>query len=283
MHYVRRILLACLIVISVFAFLQRKLMYPASQATSLVVSNFPQLAENFHSASDEVLTTSDKVTIKGWHLQCGPENSDRLILLFHGNGGHRGGRGHWYTIAKSINADVLAIDYHGYGDSGGSPSESALISDAEAAWKHAVDALKYQPSQIVIVGESLGGGVSVQLAAAKCRQKTPPAGLVLSATFLSMVDVASRKFYWLPVRMILLDRYRSDQHIANVQCPILQFHGDSDTLVPLESAQKLHDLAPETSSNGTAKAIHVFAGAGHNDLLRQHGWTIRDHIGKFIR
>jgi fermentation-respiration switch protein FrsA (DUF1100 family) len=223
------------------------------------------------------------VTIKGWHLQVAATPADRIILLFHGNAGHRAFRGNWYEIAKSLHADVLAIDYHGYGDSGGSPSEPALISDAQSAWNYAVTILKFQPAQIVIVGESLGGAVGVQLAAEKCRRGTPPGGLVLVATFSSMLEVASYQFPWLPIRFLLTDRYRSDRSIVDVTCPILQFHGDQDTLVPLSLATRLHQLAPATSSSGKAKALQILRDTGHNDILYLHGQTILDEMAKFIR
>jgi fermentation-respiration switch protein FrsA (DUF1100 family) len=283
MHLVRNALLIFLGVLAVFASLQRQMMYPAMRAESLDASAFPQLTQTFHAATDVVLTTPDNVKIRGWYLQAAAEKSDRLILLFHGNGGHRAHRGNWYMIAKSLNADVLAVDYHGYGDSEGSPSEAALISDAHVAWKHAVEELKYEPSQIVIVGESLGGGVAVQLAAEKCGDETPPAGIVLCATFASMLETASNRFRWLPVRFVLLDRYRSDRHIGNVTCPILQFHGDQDTLIPLFMGKRLHDLAPEKSLSGKPKLLHVLKGAGHNDVFPLHGRAVRDHMEKFIR
>ena len=283
MLFVRIVLLAYLGVLGLFALIQRQMMYPAMRAASLDAAAFPDLNRTFHRASDVELTTPDKVKIKGWFLQATAEKSDRLILLFHGNGGHRAHRGQWYSIARSLNSDVLAIDYHGYGDSGGSPSEKALISDASAAWKYAIEQLQYQPSQIVIVGESLGGGVAVQLAATQCRQNAAPAGLVLSATFCSMLETASHRYWWLPVRFLLLDRYRSDQHISDVTCPILQFHGDRDTLIPLPMAEKLQRLAPDKSSSGRPKQLIVFPGAGHNDLLYLHGRTIRDHMAAFIR
>jgi pimeloyl-ACP methyl ester carboxylesterase len=283
MYFVRIFLLFIFGLLAAFAFLQRQLMYPAMRATSLAVKLFPQLEETFHKATDVELKTPDKVTIRGWHLQANAQVSDRLILLFHGNGGHRAHRSNWYQIARSLEADVLTIDYHGYGDSGGSPSEKALLSDADAAWRYAVDELKYQPSQIVIVGESLGGGVGVQLAAKLCRNKTIPAGLVLSATFPSMLEAASRKFWWLPVRFLLLDRYRSDKHIGDVSCPLLQFHGDQDTLIPLSMGQKLHGLAPAMSFSGKAKQMVILEDAGHNNMLHLHGRLIRDHMATFIR
>jgi fermentation-respiration switch protein FrsA (DUF1100 family) len=283
MNFLRRLLVAYLIVIAVFSYLQRQMMYPAARAASLSVEAFPELEQYFHTATDLEITTGDKVTIKGWHLQVKATQADRLILLFHGNGGHRAHRGSWYDIARTLNADVLVIDYHGYGDSGGSPSEKALIQDAAAAWEYAVATLKYQTAQIVIVGESLGGAAGVQLAAEKCRRGTPPCALVLVATFSSMVDVASYQFPWLPVRFFLIDRYHSDKNIVDVTCPILQFHGDQDTVVPLRFGQRLHQLAPAVSSGGKAKALHILQGTGHNDILHLHGWSIRDAMATFIR
>lgn len=283
MHFVRRIVIAYLIVMAVLSFIQRRLMYPATRASELSVAAFPQLEQTFHSAADIELKTRDQVAIRGWYLQAAAMPSDRLILLFHGNGGNRVHRGSWYTIAHSLNADVLAMDYHGYGDSGGSPSEPALMMDAEAAWEHAVKELKFQPGQIVIVGESLGGGVSVQLAAAISQQGTPPAALVLVATFSSMLDVAAARFRWLPVRWLLLDRYRSDKAIVRVTCPILQFHGDQDTLVPLSFARRLHELTPAKSSGGVAKKFLLLRGAGHNNMLDRSGRIIRDEMANLIR
>ena len=282
MHFLRRCLLLYLIVITLFASIQRRLMYPASQAAELPAAAFPQLEQAFAFATDIELRTPDGVTVRGWHLQAAEEPSEKVVLLFHGNGGHRAHRGNWYTIARSLNADVLAIDYHGYGDSAGSPSEATLRMDAECAWEYAVQELKYQPEQIVILGESLGGGVGVRLAATMCQRGTPPGALVLVATFSSMLEVASYHFPWLPVRFLLLDRYRSDEAIPVVTCPILQFHGDQDTIVPLTFAERLHAVTPQESTSGVAKTFHVLPGAGHNDILERYGRFIRDELEKSV-
>jgi fermentation-respiration switch protein FrsA (DUF1100 family) len=282
MYLIWRGLVFYLILVGLLALLQRKMMYPAGRAGSLDADLFPGLAETFYSADDVDLKTPDGVTIRGWYLKVAEKPSDRLILLFHGNGGHRAHRENWYIIAHSLKADVLAMDYHGYGDSEGSPSEKNLIADAQATWSHATKELKYRPDQIVIVGESLGGGVSVQLAAERCRATEEPAGLVLVATFSSMVDAASSHYPWLPVRYVLLDRYRSDKHIGDVSCPILQFHGDVDTIVPIRLAKKLHETAPAKSSSGKARILTIFPGTTHNDVLYRNGREVRDQMAKFI-
>jgi len=279
----RGLLIAVLIVFGPITLLQRKLMYPALREDSLPVARFPELKIPFREAIDVELTTADSVKIRGWYLKVEPQPSDRLILFLHGNGGHRAYRAHWYALAASLKADVLTIDYHGYGDSGGRPSEKALVMDAEAAWDHATTQLNYQPSQIFLLGESLGGGVAVQLAATACDRKQVPGGLILIATFSSMLDVARLHYRWLPVRLILADRYLSDRKIGGVTCPILQFHGDQDTVVPLDNGQKLFAAAPQMAFDGQAKAFHTLPMTGHNGILNQNKTIIREQLSRFLQ
>lgn len=279
----RRLLIAGLIVVAFLTWFQRKLMYPAMRAESLETAQFPVLRQFFQQAEDIELLTPDGVRIRGWRLQAESSPAEHVLLLFHGNGGHRAHRAFWYEVARSLNMDVIAIDYHGYGDSEGSPSEKALIQDAAATWDYAVAKCGYQPSQIVIAGESLGGAVGVRLAAEQCRNGTAPGGLVLVATFDSMLRTASWHYPFLPVRWLLLDRYHSDRHIPDVSCPILQVHGTNDTIVPLEFARNLFMTAPDQSAGGTQKSFLEIPDAGHNDLLSDHARTIRDAMAEMLK
>lgn len=277
-------LLICYLILCVFAAVfQRHLLYPATKADSLPVDSYPELQRLFEKRTDVEFPSHDDAMIRGWHLQVQSTPSDKLILLLHGNGGHRAFRTRWYELARSLNTDVLTIDYHGYGDSEGTPNELALISDAKATWEYAVSKLGYSSSKIVILGESLGGGVGVQLAAIQCRKDQAPAGLILSATFSSMVETASRKFPWLPVNLMLQDRYRSDRHIPEVNCPLLQFHGADDTLVPLSLGRKLHELAPAKSASGIPRSMIVFPQTEHNNVLRLNADAMRKQIEDFLR
>jgi len=283
MLLIRRLVIVVLMIMGLIAIFQRKLMYPAAQAERLPAASFPFLGQFYEKQNDVQMKTTDGVIIRGWHLQLGQTPANRLVLLFHGNSGHRAGRTLWYEVAASLGCDVLAIDYRGYGDSEGQPSEAGLIRDGLAAWDYANADLKYRPGQILIVGESLGGGVAIQLAAHACLRQEIPGGLVLLATFDSMLNAASHNFPWLPVRRFLLDRYHSDQHIADVKCAVLQFHGDQDTIVPLKLGRRLHALTPPTSMQGQPKVLKIFAGAGHNNLLRRHAPAIRDEMRQLFR
>ncbi len=282
MYVVGGLLICYLVICIVATTFQRHLLYPATKAESLPVGSIAELKLSFETLTDVEFPSHDDAIIRGWHLQVASTPSEKLILLLHGNGGHRAYRTRWYELASSLKTDVLTIDYHGYGDSEGTPNEPALISDAKATWEYAVAKLGYSPSKIVILGESLGGGVGVQLAAIQCRRNQAPAGLILSATFSSMVETASRKFPWLPVKLMLQDRYHSDRHIPEVNCPLLQFHGADDTLVPVSLGQRLHELAPAKSVSGIPKSMIVFPQTEHNNVLRLNADAMRTQIADFL-
>ena len=116
------------------------------------------------------------------------------MVCFHGNAGDRSTRTGWYRLLNALDVDVLAVDYHGYGDSDGTISETALESDCDAAWDYAVTQLDRRPGDIVIVGTSLGGAAAIYLASKQSEAGTPPAALVTVATFSSMVDAGSSHY-----------------------------------------------------------------------------------------
>ncbi len=270
-----------MLVIILFAGLQRTLMYPASRSDDLKVRAFEKELSSFSSVRDVEMRLPCQDRIRGWHLQVGDSPSRHLAILFHGNGGNRAGRGGWYRLLARLGIDVLAVDYRGYGDSDGSPSEAALHEDADATWSYAVETLGYRPSEIMIVGESLGGGVAVQLASRCCQAGTSPHSLILVSTFSSMLEVACLHYPWLPVRWLLIDTYRSDLAIPKVDCPVLQFHGDQDEIVPIASGQKLFTLAQDRSSSGVPKRWVVMPGIGHNDVLYQNSEQLFQEIGRW--
>ena len=283
MHFAKRVLLFYLVVIAVFTWFQRTMMYPAGRAEQLAVSEFPVTTGKFAKAADVEILSGGNEKIRGWFLQAEKNRGERLMLFFHGNGSHRARRLSWYELFRSINVDVLAMDYRGYADSEGQPSEKALTEDAAATWQYATQTLGYRPDQIVIAGESLGGGVGIKLASTVCQQGKQPAGLILVSTFSSMLDVARNRFWWLPVRFLLVDRYRSDLEIPYVTCPVLQFHGTTDSIVPLPLAQRLQDLTRAKSQGGVPKKLVLFRGTGHNDVLNRNGREVQEEIRQWIQ
>ncbi|MEZ6125209.1 MAG: alpha/beta hydrolase [Planctomycetaceae bacterium] len=284
-----RILIATyLVIVIVFGFIQRSLLYRPHREQSLSIVDRPDLRQLFPAARDVRLTTADGVRIGGWLLQ---QNSlpvqnppvRPLVLYFHGNAGHRGSRGEWYRIFFNAGADVLAIDYHGYGDSEGEMSEQALEADCDAAWNYATESLGYQPSDLLIAGTSLGGAAAVFTAAKACRNQARPRALFAIATFSSMTDVAAGLYPWLPVRSILVDRYPSEQRIGVIDCPIVLVHGDQDALVRHSLGRKLFDAAPEAARNGIQKQWLTIEGMTHHNLAESSASVVTPILQELIR
>jgi len=198
---------------------------------------------------DIELRTEDGLSIRGWYI---PGRRAGTILFFHGNGGHRGMRLDWLEDLAALGPGAFLLDYRGYGGSEGSPTEEGLYRDAEAAiaWVRA-----NAPGPLIFLGESLGTGVAVEMAA-----RHDPAGLVLHAGFTSTVDVAQGHFFFVPVRWILLDRYESAAKIGAVRAPKLFFHGREDVVVPYRHGEALFAAASEP------KRWVEIPGAGHEDL-----------------
>lgn len=270
-------------VLIMFATWQRSLMYPAMTSEKPLSANDFRI--NGMTIRDVVATTEDGITLHGWYAQ--PHESAReprpLVMFLHGNGGNRMHRIDDIDLLAGLGVDVLIFDYRGYGENDGSPSEKGLALDARAAWSYATNALDVSPEQIIVFGESLGGGVAVPLAAEQCEAGRPPAGLILRSSFSSMTDAALHHYPWLPIRLALLDRYDSMLRIGDITCPILMMHGDADHVVPFALGEKLFNAAPHESANGIEKRLVVLKGAGHNDVLDAANGTMRAAIGNFLR
>jgi hypothetical protein len=202
-------------------------------------------------AEEVALTTADGEHIFAWHVA--PGDGKPVILYFHGNGGalhYRVGR---FQKLIDDGLGLVAVEYRGYGGSSGSPSERGLIADAEAAYAFA--AARYSTSQIVVWGESLGTGVAVAIAAEK-----PVGRVILEAPFTSAYAVGAERYWYLPVRLLMKDQFRSDERIRKVTAPLLILHGVQDQVVPYAQGEQLFDLANKP------KHIVRFLDGGHEDL-----------------
>jgi len=146
---------------------------------------------------------------------------------------------------------VLAIEYRGYGASTGRPNERGLKLDGEATYAAAI-ASGAKPERIVVMGESLGSGVAVSIAA---RHKV--GALVLDSPYSSIADVAAAAYWFVPVRALLRDPFRNDLLIAQVNAPTLMVHGTKDPVVPIRFGEKLFALADPP------KTFWRVEGAGH--------------------
>jgi uncharacterized protein len=230
---------------AILYFAQRSMMYfPETIHTPPAQAGLPE-------AEEIALTAADGVRLVGWHVP--PREGKPVILYFHGNGGALRYRVERFRRLVKDGVGLVAIEYRGYGGSEGSPSEQGLFADGEAAYAFA--AAHYRPEQIVLWGESLGSGVAVYLAAEK-----PVGRVILEAPFTSAAAVAALRYWFLPVRLLMKDQFRSDERIGNVTAPVLILHGTNDRVVPYAMGEQMFDL---TKAN---RHIVRFLEGGHEDL-----------------
>jgi fermentation-respiration switch protein FrsA (DUF1100 family) len=202
-------------------------------------------------AEEHLLTTSDGEKVIVWHVPARPGRP--VILYFHGNGDFLAGLVPRFKAMTADGTGLVALSYRGYAGSNGTPSEDGLLRDAAAA--HAFAAARYAADRIVAWGFSLGTGVAVALAS-----EQPVGKLILEAPFTAIVDVAAAHFPFVPIRLLMRDRFRSDQRIARVKVPLLVMHGTSDQTIPIAFGERLFALANEP------KRLVRLQGGGHNDL-----------------
>src|SRR4051812_41850638 len=228
---------------------QRSLMYFPERART------PPAAAGLFDAQEIVLDTADGEKVIVWYVP--PKDGKPLMLYFQGNGGSLRMRADRFRAFVEDGTGLVALSYRGYGGSTGSPSERGLIADAQAAYAFAV--ARTPAERIVLFGESLGSGVAVALAATH-----RVGGLVLEAPFTSAADVGAAAYWYLPVRLLMRDPFRSDALIGKVRVPLLILHGARDGVVSIDLGERLFSLANEP------KRFIRFAEGMHHDLDR-HG------------
>lgn len=193
-------------------------------------------AVDLPNAALEHLKTSDGEDLVAWWIP--PRAPGKPVFLyFHGNGGNLTYRPKRFALLSDDGSGVMAVSWRGYGGSTGSPTEKGLMADARAAYASLRARADQNP--IVLVGESLGAGVAVMLAA-----EVPVASLILDSGYSSIADVAADTFPWLPVRLLILDEFRADLAAGAIQVPVFQVHCTDDPVIPLAFGRRLHELFP---------------------------------------
>lgn len=225
-----------LLILAVMFFFQREMIYfPNVQRPDPVAAGVPDFATVTYR-------TVDGLDLIGWYQ---PAREDRpTILYFHGNGGNIGIRGRKALPFVQAGFGVLLAEYRGYGGNPGSPSEDGLYRDGDAAAGFLM-ARGVSPSSIVLYGESLGSGVAVDLAHRLAARGTPVKAVALEAPYTALPDVAAGHYPWLPVRLLMRDRFRSIDKIATIGAPVFIAHGEQDRIIPIALAKRLFEAAPE--------------------------------------
>jgi len=218
---------------------------------------------------DVTATAGDGIRVHGWFVP--KEGARHTLLIFHGNAGNISHRLGWIRMLHEMGCHVMIIDYRGYGKSEGSPFEKGLYLDALAAWQWWSEQRAADGSRLVLIGESLGGAVAVDLAA-----RVPVDGLVLQSTFTKAWDMAKTLFPIGLLQPLTGVRFDSAGKIGRIACPKLFMHGSKDEIVPFRLGRRLYELAPPP------KEFYEVPGSGHNDLIMVAGPEYIRRLGDFL-
>ena len=207
----------------------------------------------------------DGITHQGWFLDKGAEKT----VIYHG-GNAEDLAGHCDVLFDGLEVNALLVNYRGYGESEGVPGEAAMVADCIAIFDLFCEEKSVDPSNVFLMGRSLGSGVSVQVAAARPQA----AGVILVTPYESISAIAKFQYPWLPFGRMLRHPFRSIDYAPKMEMPALILLAEFDDVIPIETGQKLGDAW------GGEKEI-VTIPAGHNDLNEHPAYF--EAINRFIQ
>ena len=234
----------------VFKLLENRLVFQPQTATEY-------WAEPGDPRVEDVWLDAGGTKIHGWYLPADAGPSAGAVLVSHGNGGNLAHRTRlMFDLQRHLGRGVLLYDYPGYGKSDGRPDEAGCYAAAEAGFQYLAVERGIVESEIVLLGESLGGGPATELATRHdCR------ALVLVFTFTSLPAAAKHHFPWLPCQTLMANRFDNLAKIGGVRCPVFIAHGTADAVVPFTHGEALFAAANEP------KTFLRLDGFGHNLML----------------
>ncbi len=258
MKLLRRILIGIIVLIAIayaaalayMYFNQRALQYDPEDGEVVA------LADTTLSGAQAVSIPSGDGVINGWYEA--PQPGKPLIIYYKGNAGSFSAEHVRFETFVADGFGFLAFDYRGFPMSPGSISQDGLLQDALAAYDWA--AAKGDP--IVIWGRSIGTGPATHTASLRDAK-----ALLLETPYLSTAKVAQERYPFLPIDLVMLDKYPSEQWIRDVAEPVLIAHGTGDTTIDVSHGQRLYELVPNKDE------LWIEPGAGHSDLWARGIWN----------
>jgi len=225
------IILAYILIMIFVYFYQRNLLYHPKE------NNYVGDVIEFEY-KEVFIEVEQDIKIKSWFIE---KNLKKLktIIFFHGNAGDLSNRIHKLNKLNNLNSNVLLISWRGFSNNLGKPTEKNLYQDARKSIEW-LNGKGINNKDIILYGESLGTGVAIELA-----QSNSFHGIVLESPFTSIADAAKIYYPYLPVNLLLKDRYDTIKKIKNIKIPVLIMHGKKDNIVPFFMGEKLYQMANE--------------------------------------
>ena len=188
------------------------------------------------------IETSENIKLKSWFIEKDLEKF-KTILLFHGNAGNLFNRVYKLNELSKLDLNILIISWRGFSGNKGKPTEKNLYHDAEVAIKW-LNNRGINNKNIILYGESLGTGVATELGKSNIF-----GGIILESPFTSIAKAAKIYYPYLPINLVLKDRYDSIEKIQSITVPILIMHGKKDNIVPQKMGLELFEKANEPKFN----------------------------------
>ena len=182
--------------------------------------------------------TDDNIDLLGWYHEKNIKKN-KTILFFHGNAGSLENRIHKLNHFRDMDVNFLIIAWRGFSGNKGKPSEEGLYKDGKGAINWLVNK-GIKQENIILYGESLGTGVATHLA-----QNKKFAGIILETPFTSMIDAAKNFYPYIPVSLLLKDKFDNKEKMKNINIPILIMHGEADQIVPFFMGKKIYKISKE--------------------------------------
>ena len=182
------------------------------------------------------IRTSDNIELVGWYHEKNLK-SYKTLIYFHGNAGSLENRIHKLNHFQDMNINFLIIAWRGFSGNNGKPSEKGLYLDGNSAINWLIKK-GVAEKNLILYGESLGTGVATHLA-----QNRNFGGVILETPFTSMVDAAKTFYPYIPVNLLLKDKFENYKKVKNINIPILVMHGEVDQIVPFSMGKKIYEIA----------------------------------------
>ena len=223
------LIIAYIVLIIFIYFYQRNLLYHPSE------NNYQNDKIQFNY--DEIfIKVNDEIHLKSWIIKKDFKKL-KTLLIFHGNAGHLSNRIYKLNELYKLDINILLISWRGFSDNKGSPTEKNLYQDAEASIQW-LNEQGVNNNQIILYGESLGSGVAVEIG-----KENNFNSIILESPFTSIENSAKIYYPYLPVKLLLKDRYDSINKIKMINTPILIMHGKKDDVIPFSMGKELFEKA----------------------------------------
>ncbi len=195
------------------------------------------------------LESPDGEKIAAWFIPAA--DAKWTVLYCHGNAGNISHRLHTLLLINELGANCLIVDYRGYGQSTGKPTEQGTLIDVKTAWDWLVNEQTVPADKIILFGRSLGGSIAAITAV-----ELKPAAVILESAFTTFVDAGRHYYPWMPVRLFARYDYNTIEAVRKADYPVFITHSPDDEVVPYKFGQQLFQAANEPKLFRELKGTH---------------------------